>query len=183
MNCLPLHCLQADDSVTSQVCKILNYYNSLDWLDESITRFYRKDSMDLENALSEHFARCLQWQSGTKIVEDTFTLKNAQHASQTLEYDSQEDASNNNHETTKNYFDFLELELSSFVVKGSALFFRGLLVQSNLANYKLSLVYHQLFSKGFLALSKHLQNDLVYFTSLKEFKEMKIMGMFYFLIY
>ncbi len=204
----PLRHLPFDESASLQTCKLLNYFDSLDWLDEAIGRFYRRDSMDLEHALSEHFARCLQWPPDSPPNgaggEEDFTLLKAtpakpkkvsstslmNHLESAKSNNNNNNYNNNNNNNNNNItghnqqnnisidnivangptqlFDLLEVELSTFVITGSVIFYRGLLVQSNISHSMLNYVHRTLWSKGFSALTKYLPYDLLYFTKVDE---------------
>lgn len=139
---LILQQLSIDEPTAINLCNYLNDFDSLDWLDESIN-FY-KNGNDIERALSEHFARCLQIDSVPKATETSIASA--------LFFE-------NNHQ-----FDLLELELSSFVVLGSCLIYRGMYVQSHLPPIYLHSIRDLLFARGLLTLTKYHRYDLVYFT-------------------
>nr|XP_046919252.1 uncharacterized protein LOC124499397 [Dermatophagoides farinae] len=153
---LPLQHLFINETTTmtiSNVCKYLNDYDSLDWIDESI-QFY-KDGNDIEQALSEHFARCLV------SIDDPNHLVGP-NILPPLQQPSSSSSSllllDNNH-----IFDLLELELTFFTVIGSCLFYRGCLVKSHLPNYCLSIIHRYLYTRAIHALASHGHYHLVHF--------------------
>lgn len=135
-----------DESILFNLCKYLNDYDSGDWIDESI-QFY-KDGNDIEQALSEHFARCLQF--GTIGPSSLAQVKQTNQSALFID---------NSH-----IFDLLEIELTFFTVLGSCLFYRGLLVKSHLPVLYFNSIKNILFTRGILAATKHLNYFLVYFT-------------------
>lgn len=162
---LPIQRLCLSSQLQTQIVKLLNYYDSLDWLDESITRFYSRTNpesgFDLENALSEHFVRCLQWDSN----QPNGGIHGSIPTQLMVDGSDKDDQSSI---TLKPSFDLLELELSTFVVLGSTLFFRGQLLQSNLSNEIISnVIIPQLYSNSLLTLFKNRRYNLCYFTRTK----------------
>lgn len=144
-NTLVLQQLSTDESTAINLCNFLNDYNSLDWLDESI-HFY-KDGNDIERALSEHFARCLQFNNDNQ----------QQQQQQPVSLDEALFFENNYP------FNLLEVELSSFAIQGSCLFYRGMFLQSHLSAFYLESIRAFLFSRGLLTATKHRPYELVYF--------------------
>ncbi|XP_027203206.2 uncharacterized protein LOC113797085 [Dermatophagoides pteronyssinus] len=140
--------LLMDDMAMLNLCKYLNDYDSLDWIDESI-RFYR-DGHDIEQALSEHFARCLG------SVDDP--PKHGKSSSTQPCSTSSSLLMDNNH-----IFDLLEIELTFFTVIGSCLFYRACLVKSHLPNDCLSAIHRYLYTRAIHALASHGDYHLVNF--------------------
>ncbi|KAF7494917.1 hypothetical protein SSS_08327 [Sarcoptes scabiei] len=195
-NCLPLNVISStnlNQSKSNEICdnrlliqnylfigetiqfklqQYLNDYDSLDWIDESM-QFYKQDGNDLEQALSEHFARCLQSfrtdLNATGImgsVEKSDSIESARsiRAKRKLVRQSTiSTLSSYDENDEQQIFDLLEIELTFFTVIGSSLYYRGLRIQSTLSKQFLSSIETFLVGRGLIALTKHRTYPLLYF--------------------